>query len=172
MQRTHNPLSLGSNPSGPTKFKISSSMKYAAIILLIILSSVSKSAEIDYWQGLEYDYSNATAYHINFSSEKVDLGVIAVTSQLYSYGDGRYLTIPQNVSLSVNKVITKENYSLSIGMLYWANESIIFKDKLNYQFVVNYKIKNNVKLNVEHYGLTSITKSDAGLNKVSVYWTF
>jgi hypothetical protein len=147
-------------------------MKYAAIILLIILSNVTKSAEIDYWQGLEYDYSNATAYHINFSSEQVDLGLIAVTSQLYSYGDGRYLTIPQNIALSVNKTFTKENYSIGIGLLYWANESIIFRNKLNYQFVANYKIKNNVELYIEHYGLTSITKSDAGLNKVSVYWTF
>ena len=147
-------------------------MKYATIILISILSNFAKTAELDYWKGLEYDYSNATAYHIRINTSDTEVGLIGVTTQLYSYGDGRYIVIPQNVGLSVNKFFKTENINLGIGLSYWYDKSIIFTDKINYQLKVNYNIKNNVQLKFEHYGLTSVTKSDAGLNKLSLLITF
>jgi hypothetical protein len=136
------------------------------------MSTVANTAEVDYWQGLEYDYSNADAYKIKFNTNDIEFGLIGVTTQLYSYGNGRYTVIPKNVGLSVNKLFSTENINLALGISYWTDKSMIFTDKLNYELKLDYNIKNNIKLQFEHYGLTSITKSNAGLNKVSVNMTF
>ena len=147
-------------------------MKYAAIFFLLFGSAITKSAELIHWEGLVYDYTNADAYHIKINKDNIEYGLIGVTTQLYSYGGGKYVIIPKNMGVSVKRFLTTDKLNLGIGFSYWINESIIFTDKLNYQIIVNYRLKDNVELQFQHYGLTSVTKSDLGLNKVSFLVTF
>jgi hypothetical protein len=147
-------------------------MKYATLFFLTLISTFAQSAEVAYWEGLEYDYSNATAYQVSIKDDNIQFGVIGLTSQLYSYGGGYYEIIPQNVGVSFKKFFTTERLNLGVGVSYWAEKSMIFTDKLNYQLIVKYNLRPNIELEFQHFGLSSITKSKTGLNKVAVYVTF
>ena len=147
-------------------------MKYATLIFLMLMSTIANAIEVDYWHGLEYDYSNAKAYQIKLASDKVSIGIIAVTSQLYSYGNGRYTVIPSNAGLSIGKPLGNETLNFKVGISYWVNKNMIFTDRLNYELNLHYQIKNNLALDIKHYGLSSITRSDSGLNLFSLSYTF
>ncbi len=133
-------------------------MKNFIFILLSLVSTVTnsetfKQPDIQYWEGLVYDFSNATAYEIKQPiSDNFEIGVIAMTSQLYWDCNGCYTIIPQNYAAKFSKFFNiKDTFELKVGTNYWTNKSIIFPNQYNFELGVNYTFKQSSNIQFKHF---------------------
>ena len=129
-------------------------MKYLIPVIFLLFSNTlhSETLRIDYWNGLVYDFSNATAYEIKQPiPNNFEVGIIAVTSQLYWTCDGCYVIIPQKYAAKVSKTFTINNLAIDVSANYWSNKSIIFPSKYNFELGFNYQLKDYTQINFKHY---------------------
>lgn len=129
-------------------------MKYFMSVIFLFLSSTlnAEPLRINYWNGLVYDFSNATAYEIKQPiPNNFELGIIIVTSQLYWTCDGCYIIIPQKYAAKLSKTFVINNLEVDVSANYWPNKSIIFPTNYNFELGVNYHLKDYTQINFKHY---------------------
>ena len=126
--------------------------KIIYLIFLVLPNLASSNPNIDYWNGLVYDFSNATAVQIKQPIvNEFEVGIIAVTSQLYWDCDGCYTIIPQNYAAILNKRFYYKNLEINLATNYWNTKSIIFPNKYNFEVGINYQIKQYSVIQFKHY---------------------
>jgi hypothetical protein len=133
-------------------------VKNLFFILLFLVSTIAnsetfKQPDIQYWEGLVYDFSNATAYEINQPIiNNFEIGVIAITSQLYWDCNGCYTIIPQNYAAKLSRLFNiNDALKIKVGTNYWTNKSIIFPDQYNFELGLNYSYKDRSSIQIKHY---------------------
>lgn len=121
------------------------------------------------WEGLHPEFTNGQAYLITHRFENnYEIGVIAVTSQLYSYCCGFYEIIPQNYAARFTKAIQGEKWSLVGGIAYWANKDIIFTQKQTFELAVGYQFSERMEVRFRHYSNGNQTLPNIGLNMITL----
>ena len=126
--------------------------KIIYLFFLFLSDSLFANPNIDYWNGLVYDFSNATAVQIRQPiAKEFEVGIIAVTSQLYWDCNGCYTIIPQNYAAKLNKRFYFKNLEINLGTNYWNTRSIIFPSKYNFEIGLDYQIKEYSVLQFKHY---------------------
>jgi len=158
--------------------------KYLSILLLIFYSSIIPAeihaetgptfvAELTSWEGLDPDFTNGQAYLITYRTKNnYEIGVIGLTSQMYSYCCGYYTVIPQNYGIRVAKILEMRNFQIGGGINYWSKTSIIFSQKQTFEFVVGYKITEYARINFRHYSNGNQTLPNIGLNLIAIELSF
>jgi hypothetical protein len=118
----------------------------------ILSADTFKSPNVQYWQGLVYDFANATGYEITQPvNDSIEVGVVALTSQLYWDCDGCYTIIPQNYAAKLNKRFYYKNLEINLGTNYWNTKSIIFPNKYNFEVGLNYQVKEYSVIQFKHF---------------------
>jgi hypothetical protein len=118
----------------------------------ILSADTFKSPNVQYWQGLVYDFANATGYEITQPvNDSIEVGVVALTSQLYWDCDGCYFIIPQNYAVKLNKRFDYKNIEINLSTNYWNTRSIIFPNKYNFELGLNYQLKEYSVIQFKHY---------------------
>jgi len=120
--------------------------------LLISSNLLADNPNLDYWNGLAYDFSNASAYEIKQPIiNDFEVGVIAITSQLYWDCIGCYKVIPQNYAAKLGKSFSINNLQINVSTNYWNTKSIIFPNKYNYELGLHYQFKKYSNIQFKHY---------------------
>jgi len=129
-------------------------VKKLLFIIILSTSSIAKSETIyvDYWNGLVYDFANANAYQIKQPIiNDFEVGVVAISSQLYWDCNGCYTVIPQHYAASIGKSFVLNNLQINVSTNYWTTKSIIFPNKYNFELGLNYQFKEYSVIQFKHY---------------------
>lgn len=107
---------------------------------------------VDYWNGLAYDFSNASAYQIKQPvTQDFEVGVILKSSQLYWDCIDCYYIIPQNYAVTLSKSYDFADLQVNVSTNYWSKKSIIFPNKYNFEVGLQYNFSEHNFIKVEHY---------------------
>ena len=158
-------------------------MKKLLIILGLLLANVA-NADIYFetgptfylWPGLQPEFTNGQAYLISQPLDhNYEVGLIAVTSQLYSYYEyscGKqklcYTIIPQNYAIRFSKSFYYNNWEFGAGLAYWRHRSIIFPQKQTFELTIGYKITDRTEFRLRHYSNADQTYPNIGLNLITI----
>lgn len=126
-----------------------------------------------YWEGLSYEFTNATAYQVTQPIiDNYEFGIVAITSQLYWTCDGCYKIIPQNYAARFSKSFYIHNWEIGAGVNYWTNTSIIFPEKHSFEFTIGYKFSEKTNITVKHYNDLNQSYPNFGLSRISIEHKF
>jgi len=124
--------------------------KLFCIISLFCSELYASSFALDEYYGINDSISNSYAYQLSYApSAEVQIGVVAVTSQLYSSDEGYYL-IPQNFALRAIKNFEGENWDLQFGILRWSHIDPAFFHKTSYEVSFGIYI-NDIEFRLSQY---------------------
>jgi len=128
------------------------------------------------WEGLTAEFTNGQAYLITQSLPKnFEIGVIGVTSQVYSYYGYPcsidlhcYSIIPQNFALKLGKNFEYKNWEFGAGIAYWKDRSIIFPQKQTFELTIGYRLTERSEIRFRHYSNGYQTEPNVGLNVITL----
>jgi hypothetical protein len=159
------------------------SVKKLIIILGLLLASTAKAdpyfetgPAFLLWEGLTAEFTNGQAYLITQPlKNNYEVGVIAITSQVYSYYGYTcskkllcYSIIPQNYAARLSKTFEYDKWEFGAGLSYWKDKSIIFPQKQTFELTLGYKVSDRTEFRFRHYSNADQSYPNIGLNTITI----